>query len=415
MTTSLITLPNGLRTVVLRKEGPPLVTIGVAYQVGSAQESPHQTGYAHLFEHLMFDNVERADGRSFDELVTTAGGTSNAYTTYDWTYYHMTLPLQAVELGLELEAARMRDFVISEATLRTQCKVVIEEIAENVFNQPYGTARQLLAQTAFEAGSCYSWDIYGSIEHLQRMSLEDAHQWYERFYRPDNAVLAVVGGFESTTTIVELIFSHFAGIARPAIPAINECQYCPAEKSHLERDSSLPADMVISAYHFPGIGNDTASVAAIFLSALLSAGRASPLARQFIHDKPLAHHASTDADIRQRGSLFLFSALARDKTIRSEQLLEQWQQIIATLPTLIRDETHRERARNKMRRRFAQSFQTTEGLAEMLALAVLLYGDPDRPWKELNMLLSVSVDELIAFAEQFLQQPPAIVQYSTTG
>lgn len=415
MTPSLITLPNGLRAVVLRKEGPPLVTIGVAYHVGAARESPNQTGYAHLFEHLMFDNIEHTDGRSFDELVTSAGGTCNAYTTHDWTYYHMTLPLQAVELGLELEAARMRDFVIRESTLRTQCKVVVEEIAENVFNRPYGSAGQLLAQTAFAPGSCYSWDIYGSIDHLRTMTLKDAQHWYERFYRPDNAVIAVVGAFDSPTTIVERIFHYFGGITRPAPYIVNDCQYCPAEKLHVEHDSSLPTDMIISAYHFPGIGNDASIVVAMFLSTLLSAGRASPLARQFIHDNQLAHHASTDADIRQHGSLFLFSALARDKTITASQLLDQWQQIIATLPAVANDDPHRERTCNKLRRRFAQSFQTTEGLAEMLALAVLLYGDPDRPWRELEMLLSVSVEDLLAFGEQFLQQQPAIVQYSTTA
>ncbi|MCS7000871.1 MAG: pitrilysin family protein [Bacteroidota bacterium] len=413
MIPSAASLPNGLRFVVLRKEGPPLVTIGVAYGVGSAHESPLQTGYAHLFEHVMFDNIARSDGKSFDELVTAAGGSSNAYTTYDWTYYHTTLPLEAIELGLELESQRMRSFVVSAESLRTQCNVVIEEIAENVFNQPYGTARMHLAAAAFEAGSCYSWDIYGSIEHLRAMTLEDARQWYERFYRPHNAVLAVVGAFDSTAEVIERIVSFFRDIPSAEQISTQQCTVVRGYKHHVERNPALPADMVIAAYHIAGMDDEQTTMTAELLATVLSAGRSSPLARRFIHEGMFAHSASAHADIRRQSSLFEFSALARDKSITAGQLLEQWEQLISSFGTMPIAPEHLERAHNKIRRRYAQAFQTTEGLAEMLALAVLLFDDPEHPWREVDKLLSISPDALQEFARTVFAQQPALVEYRT--
>jgi len=415
MIPSIMTLPNGLRIVALRTEGVPLVTIGVAYHVGAAHESPHQTGYAHLFEHLMFDNLARPDGKSFDELVTDAGGTSNAYTTYDWTYYHMTLPAAAWELGLELEAERMRGFAISPAALETQRRVVIEEIAENVFNQPYGTAQMLLARTAFSDGSCYSWDVYGSIEHLRAMTLEDARQWYERYYRPNNAVLTVVGCVESITAVLERTAELFSTLAPSSIGTHNECTAAPRHARHVERDSALPADMLLCAYHLPGIHDRSTLSTAKVLATVLGTGRSSPVARRFVYDEMLAHTAHVGLDQREHASLLEFSAIARTKSITADLLFEHWQTLVREffLSRQPLSEEHMERARNKIRRRYAQSFQTTEGLADMLATATLLYGDPERPWKELSELTSIDRDALCNLAEKLFHQEPAIVEYST--
>ncbi len=413
MTPSTITLPNGLRVVALRTEGVPLVTIGVAYHVGAANESPDRTGYAHLFEHLMFDNLSRADGKSFDELVTDAGGTSNAYTTYDWTYYHTTLPSSAWELAIELEAERMRSFAITPTALETQRRVVIEEIAENVFNQPYGTAQSFLAQAAFAPGTCYSWDIYGSIEHLRAMTLDDAFEWYERYYRPDNAVLTVVGRVESTTAIVERIAELFGRIEPSSTRTQDICTVAPNHALHTERDTTLPSDMLICAYHLPGMNDRTTLRTARVLTALLGSGRSSPIARSFIYEHMLAYNATVSLDARQYGSLLVFSAIARDKRITVETLLAHWEMLLPQLRDLPQPDEHLLRARNKIRRHYAQSYQTTEGLADELAVATLLFNDPEHPWKELTHLTSVEFDEVIELANTLCMQEPAIVQYST--
>jgi predicted Zn-dependent peptidase len=414
MTPSLLHLPNGLRIVALRKDGAPLVTIGVAYHVGSANEEPTKTGYAHLFEHLMFDNFSHPDGKSFDELVTDAGGTSNAYTTFDWTYYHMTLPSTAWQRGIELEATRMREFVITERALDTQRNVVIEEIAENVFNQPYGTVRHLIAHTAFESESCYSWDVYGSVEHLQAMTLEDARQWYERYYRPNNAVLTIVGAIDSTTEVLEYAAECFHSIA-PSPQHGERPPYRPARNHHVEHDPSLPADMVVCLYHLPGMHHTHVLITASLLATVLSAGRSSPVARRFVYDQVLAHHALATLDAREQGSLFEFSAIARDKSISAAQLLEHWQTVLAASIELSRQAEHIERARNKIRRRYAQAFQTTEGLADMISTATLLLGDPAYPWHERELVCSLSPDAIAECALELTQQQPAIVEYSTAS
>ncbi len=412
MTPSLLRLPNGLRIVALRKDGAPLVTIGVAYHVGSANEDPAKTGYAHLFEHLMFDNFTHPDGKSFDQIVTEAGGTSNAYTTFDWTYYHMTLPATAWQLGLELEATRMRDFAISQRALDTQRNVVLEEIAENVFNQPYGTVRHLIAQTAFAQGSCYSWDVYGSTEHLRSMTLEDARWWYDRYYRPDNAVLVIVGALDSITDVLEYAADSFASIA-PSNSQPTTLPLQPAQSHHIERDPSLPADMVVCLYHLPGIYENDTILTASLLATVLSAGRSSPVARHFVEHGLFAHHASTSVDARERGSLFEFTAIARDKSITADFLLEQWQSLLTASVTTPHEAEHFERAQNKIRRRYAQGFQTTEGLADMIAVATLLYNDPEYPWKELGLVRSLPPGALVELAANLAAQQPAIVQYST--
>lgn len=414
MIPSSITLPNGLRVVALRTDGAPLVTIGIAYHVGATHESPQQTGYAHLFEHLMFDNLDRPDGKSFDELVTDAGGTSNAYTTFDWTYYHMTLPAHAWELGLQLEAERMRGFAISPTALETQRRVVIEEISENVFNQPYGTAQMLLARTAFKPGSCYSWDVYGSIEHLRAMTREDARQWYERYYRPNNAVLSVVGRLESLTAVLERVAELFSTITASSLPVHDVCNAEPQHAYHVERDTTLPADMLICAYHLPGIRDRSTLNTAKVLATLLGTGRSSPVARHFVYDKMLAHTASVGLDIRERASLLEFSAVARTKSTTADMLLHHWQTLLeAFLAEHPLSKEHMERTRNKIRRRFAQSFQTTEGLADMLASATLFYDDPEQPWKNLTELIAIDQNAICELAEKLFTQEPVIVEYST--
>ncbi|GIV54984.1 MAG: peptidase M16 [Candidatus Kapaibacterium sp.] len=413
MTPSLLHLPNGLCIVALRKDGPPLVTIGVAYHVGAANEEPTKTGYAHLFEHLMFDNFSHPDGKSFDELVTEAGGTSNAYTTYDWTYYHITLPSNAWRFGLELEAIRMHKFAISQRALDTQRAVVIEEIAENVFNQPYGRLSQLAAQAAFEQGCCYSWDVYGSIEHLQAMTLEDARQWYERYYRPNNAVLVVVGALDSVTDVLECAADYFGPLTPSEHHALPP-PLCPVRRHHVERDSTLPSDMLVCMYHLPGIKDKEAVLTASLLSVMLSAGRSSPVARHFVREQLLSHQASTTVDIREHGSLFEFSALARNQSITAEFLLDQWQKLLGASVAIPHDPEHLERAHNKIRRRYAQAFQTTESLADIVASAMLLLNDPEHPWKELQMVHSIPSDALVELARTLATEQPAIVQYSTT-
>lgn len=412
MIPAVIELPNGLRVAVVHKDGPPLVSVSVAYHVGSSNEMPGKTGYAHLFEHLMFDNFRSNDGKTFDQLVTEAGGVSNAYTTYDWTYYHMTLPVQAWKLGLELEAERMRECIITETALETQRRVVLEEIAEQVFNQPYGTARMLVAQSAYSTDSCYAWDVYGSPDDLRAMTLDDVHQWYWQYYRPNNAVLCVSGAIDSTTDVLEHIAEVF-GTIPPAPSPQSRCALHTTSTHHREHDPTLPADMLIGCYHCPSILETEAWYTAEMLALVLSAGRSSPVVQQFVYEQHLAHHASCSVDAREHGSLFEVSMLARTKDITADDLLENWQRFLAQFLAQPLAPEHLERARNKLRRRFAQAFQTTEGLSEAVSLATLLVGDPDRPWKELDLALSISAEAIMEFAHTLFSQSPAIVQYVT--
>jgi zinc protease len=210
-------LGNGLRVVLVPHGFTPLVAIAVLYQVGSQEESPECAGVAHLVEHLAFGSSAYLEAEEFDRYCSDAGGTNNAYTTYSYTLYHMVLPAHQLELGLWLEASRMRALPIPEEEFRLQQRVIIEEIKETVLNQPYGRWRELQAQQAFRPECPYHWEVYGSVETVAALSVEQAREFVRSYYRPDNACVVLCGNFASEQAL-ELVEATLGQIPAPATP-----------------------------------------------------------------------------------------------------------------------------------------------------------------------------------------------------
>src|SRR6185503_2289806 len=185
------TLTNGLRVIVHEDSSTPLAAVNILYNVGSRDESPDQTGFAHLFEHLMFGGSRNIG--IFDEPLQRAGGENNAFTSTDITNYYETLPTQNIETAFWLEADRMNELIFSEHSLEVQRKVVSEEFKEHYINQPYGDVWHKLRALAYTTHP-YQWPTIGkTLEHIEQAQVDDVRNFFFKYYRPNNAILVVAG------------------------------------------------------------------------------------------------------------------------------------------------------------------------------------------------------------------------------
>lgn len=244
------TLDNGLRVLVHQDETTPMVAVNVLYDVGARDEDPNKTGFAHLFEHLMFGGSENIP--EYDEPLQMAGGENNAYTTNDITNYYIQLPLQNIETAFWLESDRMNALDFSEKSLDVQRKVVCEEFKENYINKPYGNAWEHLRTLAYKKHP-YQWMTIGKeLKHIEEATLEDVKNFFYKHYRPQNAVLCVAGNV-TVAQVKELAEKWFGNIPtgdtyNRAIPQEPEQK----EARHKEVEANVPLDALYKAWHIDG-------------------------------------------------------------------------------------------------------------------------------------------------------------------
>ncbi|MFY9308458.1 MAG: pitrilysin family protein [Bacteroidia bacterium] len=277
-------LDNGLKVIVHQDKSTPLACINILYDVGARDESPEQTGFAHLFEHLMFGGSVNIP--NYDEPLQRVGGENNAFTTNDITNYHLTLPSENLETGFWLESDRMLSLAFSEKSLEVQRNVVIEEFKQRYLNQPYGDVWLLLRPMAYKVHP-YRWDTIGKeISHIENARIEDVKSFFRRFYCPNNAILVVAGNV-TTSEVRALAEKWFGNIPKgpenkrklPAEPLQTE-----ARSLTVERD--VPANAIYKAYHMCA-RMDEEYYATDLLSDILSQGNSCRLHNSLIKDKQL--------------------------------------------------------------------------------------------------------------------------------
>lgn len=397
-----VTLENGLRVVIAENHKTPVVNVTVAYKVGSKDEHAGKTGLAHLFEHLMFDNIQGKNDSKFDLYLTEAGGESNAYTTYDYTLYHLTLPSTHAALGAWLEAQRMAAFVVPQRALDTQINVVSEEILQTVKNQPYGSWRELQAAAAFSPDCPYSWEVQGSATDVQGVSYNDALAWYQGFYRPDNAVLVFAGDI-TVEKATELAGTYFAPITpvNSAIPR-NTFSAQQTKSGHVAEHQNVPHNAVFMSFHFDGFLSE-ATLASDVLAMALGGGRSSRLFKKLMFEKQIVSDVGCWADKREHHSLFTFYAFAANETITCDMLAQALtDEISNTLQQgLTEQEIHK--CRNKLRTAVAYELQHCSGVAESVAQSVLFWNDAERVNSLLDKYAAITIDDVQNFANATLQ------------
>jgi zinc protease len=278
------TLANGLRVLVHEDHSSPMATVNLCYYVGARDESPDRTGFAHLFEHLMFSGTKAAP--NFDDPLQMAGGENNAFTNNDITNYYNVLPAENLEVALWLESDRMHNIRFSEKKLDVQRKVVVEEFKETCLNEPYGDVWHHLAELAYKVHP-YRWPTIGMVpEHVSEASLADVQAFYDKFYQPNNAVLVVAGKVDTAEVqvLVEKWFGHL-----PSGPLIE--RILPPEPPQLALQQRVlkaqePADALYLGFHIPSrVDRDYYGVD--MLSDILGNGPSSRLYRRLLKEKEL--------------------------------------------------------------------------------------------------------------------------------
>jgi len=283
------TLDNGLKIYVHEDFSTPMAAVNILYNVGSRDEDEERTGFAHLFEHLMFGGSKNIP--NYDIPVQTVGGENNAFTSPDITNYYITLPADNVETAFWLESDRMMSLSFDPNVLEVQRKVVIEEFKQRYLNQPYGDMWLKLRPLAYQKHP-YRWATIGKdIEHIERATMEDVQDFFFRFYRPNNAVMVVAGSVK-LEQIKQLAKKWFAGIPVGA-PYFRNIPKEPkqTEARHLETSAAVPLNSLIKVFHMPG-RYENQFYASDLLSDILGRGKSSRLYQALLKDKTLFNSIS---------------------------------------------------------------------------------------------------------------------------
>ena len=291
-----ITLNNGLRVVLHQDQTTPLVAINVLYDVGSKDENPGKTGFAHLFEHLMFGGSDGAE--SFDDPIQNAGGECNAFTNSDITNFFSILPAENLELGLYLEADRMHRLTLNEKTLNVQRNVVTEEFKETCLNQPYGDMWHNLAPLAYQKHA-YKWPTIGlEIAHITQASIDDVGSFYQSYYGPNNAICVIAGNFDRDK-VLDILENQFRSIpTRPRPDRQIEREPVQTGSRKLTHHSNIPVDTLYMAFHMPGRTEDNYYPSDL-LSDILASGKSARLYQSLVRQLQLC----TEADAYITGTI----------------------------------------------------------------------------------------------------------------
>jgi predicted Zn-dependent peptidase len=282
-------LDNGLKVFVHEDFSTPMAAVNILYNVGSRDEDEERTGFAHLFEHLMFGGSKNIP--SYDIPVQNVGGENNAFTSPDITNYYITLPADNIETAFWLESDRMMSLSFDPNVLEVQRKVVIEEFKQRYLNQPYGDMWLKLRPLAYKQHP-YRWATIGKdIDHIERATMDDVQNFFFRFYRPNNAVM-VVGGAVKTAQIHELAKKWFGDIP----PGPEHIRNIPKEQAqnearHLEVSAAVPLNSLIKVYHMPG-RYENGFYATDLLSDILGRGKSSRLYQSLLKEKSLFNSIS---------------------------------------------------------------------------------------------------------------------------
>lgn len=400
------TLANGLRLVHHEDRSTQMVALNIVYDVGARDEHPEHTGFAHLFEHLMFGgSVNIPD---YDAPLQLAGGENNAWTNNDITNYYLTVPKANVETGFWLESDRMLGLAFSEHSLEVQRGVVTEEFKQRCLNQPYGDVGHLIRPLAYQMHP-YSWPTIGKdLSHIEQATLEEVKAFFYRFYAPNNAVLAVTGNISWEDTIL-LTQKWFGPIPHRDVPARNlpqEPVQTAARRQVVER--AVPLDALFMAYHMCD-RNHPDYYAFDILSDLLSNGRSSRLSRRLVQEQKL--FSSIDAYIsgtRDAGLLHIsgkpaagVSLEAAEAAVRKE-LLELQQVTI--------EEKELEKVKNKFES--TQIFGNINYLNVATSLAWFeLTGQAEDIDREVERYRAVTAEQLKRVAQEVFRDENAVVLY----
>ena len=366
-------LPNGLKVLLSQDHSRPVINLQVWYHVGSKNEQAGRTGFAHLFEHLMFRGSKNVGPEEHMRLVREAGGEVNAYTSFDVTVYWETAPSNYLERMLWLEADRLASLDVSQENFTKEREVVKEERRMRFENPPYGNLLIDVLENAYQKYP-YKHPPIGSMEDLNKASIEDVRAFHAVYYVPNNATLVLVGDFDAKEA-VGWITKYFGGIPEgKPIPKVTATE--PAQTKHVELTKtypSAPLDAVVSAYKLPPMTNPDRYALEI-AAAILSDGESSRLYRRLVYDEQSAVAASGEGFFLEGPSLFFGMAVANQgKNIK--EVTSSFQMVLEQMRTKPVTDEELARAKNKMLAGAITGRQTMQSKADAIGRAAVMMGD----------------------------------------
>ena len=392
-------LPNGLRLIVSEDHSAPVYTISVHYKVGSRDERKGRTGFAHLFEHMMFKGSENVGPGEHFMSIFTVGGTMNGTTNKDRTLYFETLPSNQLDLGIFLEADRMRSLEITKDNLDNQRNAVQEERRQGLDNQPYGKSGELIDELAYD-NPAYEHSVIGSMDDLNAASAEDVASFFKTYYAPNNAVLAIVGDVDTKTTI-EKVRKAFGSIpSQPQPPAIDLTE--PPQHGERRRtvDDTLArlARVDIAFKVPPRLTPDDDAIQV--LGTVLSSGRSSRLYQQLVRQQ-LSPNAFAGRDGAVGPGLFMFQAMVAPG--RTPDVIEQAiYGEIERLKTTPIEAWELEKARNNAKRSVVNGLTSSLQRANLLADFAANFGDPALINQRVDRIAKVTAADVQRVAGKYL-------------
>ena len=394
-------LDNGMHVILHNDSSAPVIITSVMYHVGSKNENPDRTGFAHFFEHLLFEGTENIKRGEWFKIVTSNGGTNNANTSDDRTYYFEVFPSNNLELGLWMESERLMHPIINQIGVDTQNEVVKEEKRLRVDNQPYGNLIAEVKRNMF-VNHPYRWATIGSMEHLDASKLEEFQAFNKKFYVPNNAVLVVAGDLNDIPKTKEWIQKYFGSIPRGADIERKTFVEAPITETikATYQDPNIQKPMVVASYRTPSMKTRDARILDM-ISTVLSDGKSSRLYKKIVDDKKMALQIGAFSYSQEDYGMYILYGMPQGENT-AEGIIKEVDDEIVKLQTELLSDKEMEKLKNKYENNYVNGNASVEGIAENLASFYLLYGDVNLINTEIEMYRSITAQEIRDIAKKYL-------------
>jgi zinc protease len=404
---TMTTLANGLQVVFLEDHSTPIVHAEVWYHVGSKNERPGRTGFAHLFEHMMFKGSKNVEPEGHPSWISSVGGQSNAYTNEDSTVFWQTFPAQYLPLVLWLEADRLASLRIDEKVFQTEREVVKEERRMRVENQPYGRLNEIVYDQAFSVHP-YKHPTIGSMKDLEAASIEDVRDFFRTYYVPNNATLVLVGDFD-TKEATALVQQYLGRIPKSARPVPRDIPQEPPQtkERRVRLEENWPLPVVVVAYHITFDGNPD-SYPLHIASKVLSDGESSRIYRKLVYETQLALAAFGGGNIIEDPNLFFAVAIVQPGQ-KPEDAVNALITELDKLRTQPISQAELQQAKNQWTRDYILSRESNKEKASQLGHAVVIHNDVKTADGEFDIFMNTTAADVQRVAQTYFKPENRLV------
>ncbi|MGY3792169.1 M16 family metallopeptidase [uncultured Aquimarina sp.] len=398
-------LDNGLHVILHQENKAPVVTVGVMYHVGAKDEETGRTGFAHFFEHLLFEGTKNIERGKWFDIVSANGGRNNANTTQDRTYYYETLPSNNLELGLWMESERMLHPVINKIGVDTQNEVVKEEKRQRIDNAPYGKIiyRTGINKYIFKKHP-YGQSVIGSMEDLDAAKLDEFIAFNKKFYNPNNATLVVAGDIqiEDTKKMIADYFGPIKNTGDKITRTVIKEDPITTEIKATEKDANIQIPAKVLVYRTPKQTDKDAYVLN-YISTILTGGNSSRMYKNMVEDKKMALQVLAFTDAQEDYGTYIMGALPLGN-VSLDKLQAEMDAEIEKLQNELISEREFKKLQNQFENNFVNSNSSIEGIANSLARYQMLYNDTSLINKEIDIYRSITREDIQNVAKKYLNK-----------